>query len=280
MSVIGSMKWFCALAMFGFLANGAHADDKEKAKNDGNKAGVFGDDKAEAPEEEEGFGVGGEDKPQGGKKKVKKGEEDTADDKDATADKADPAKADDEKEEEAGKDDAFGKGQADDKEKRSKSLDPADLAADKDLAAYVKRLKRQFKKEEGYYLVTTLEQGIEADSAAAKDKDAPLVYKKYQTVKFEVLEGQEGAVSFLVDFLGKYSPPWEKKKKPARGKRDGGGPQAPPMPQRDFKVLGWFPEGDEGQKAADQARLLAQAAADEAARQLEERNKPVNKNVR
>lgn len=267
-------KWLGAISIVGVMCVGAQAADKNKVKGDGGKAGVF-DDGNDAPQEEE-FGVGNKDKPEGGKKKAPKGEK-VADDEPPPGDKPADAKEGD------GKEDGFGAGQAAKNEKKDKGLDPADLEADKDLAAYVKRLKKQFKKEDGYYLVTTIEMGMQPDPDAAKDKDAKLTYKKYRDVKFEVLDGQDSAIAFVVEFLGKYNPPWEKKAKgvkATRVKREAGDTPAPPLPQREFQVLSWFPASEQGLAQAEAARTAAQLALDEAARQQEERNKPANRNAR
>jgi hypothetical protein len=234
----------------------SRADDKEPAAK-----GVF-DDAEEA--KEVGFGEGNKAKVDADKKGKKAAVIKDEGDKAAGAEKPDDG--------EPGAV-GFGEGRAKAEEEKAKGLDPAELESNKDLAKFVKTLRRQFKREEAYYLIQTTEVGLAPEPQAAKGDQVAM--KPYMLANFEVLDGQEAAVARIVKYLGEYDPPWEKKQ-PAKGKR--GAPAAPAAlkPKRDWKLLAQFPPTKEGEAAAEDARNRKQQEYEFQLKAIEERNKPRN----
>lgn len=221
--------------------------------------GVFGD----AEEEKEvGFGEGNKAKEDANKKGKKAAENKDEDDK-----PTEEEKPDDDKPGAVG----FGEGRAKADEEKSKGLDPAELESNKDLAKFVKTLRRQFKKEDAYYLIQTTEVGLAPEPQAAKGDQVAM--KPYMLTNFEVLHGQEAAVARIVKYLGEYDPPWERKR-PAKGR--GGPPVAPAAlkPKREWKLLAQFPPTKEGEAAAEDARNRKQQEYEFHVKALEERNNP------
>lgn len=149
--------------------------------------------------------------------------------------------ADDESEEEAD-DEGFGSGRS---KSRSRKVAPLNLEGNKDKERFVRALRRQFRKKDAFYVVTTLEQGFEEDPKAPPEATGRAAYKPYERITFEVLGGQDEAVAFIVEFMGEYDPPWEKKnrRRTSRRSRDEApAPEGPPNPRRDWKILNAFPE--------------------------------------
>lgn len=150
------------------------------------------------------------------------------------------------------------------------SVDP-----DKDRARFVRSLTKRFKKDDGYYVVRLIEVGVRTEGeASGPAKDKNVAYKPYSTVSFEVLSGRDAAVARIVDYLGEYNPPWEKKSSASKASRDENARVALAAPQRDWQPVGWFPQSDEGGQAAEATRTRAQQAHDAQIQAIEDRNKP------
>ena len=269
------MPWLCwivgLMLVGGPVAQVAVADDPPA-----------GEEAAE--DDDSGFGAGRKAAEEKGKGKPKRG----ANKKDA--EKEDDAKKDDAKD---GGDEEMKKEDGDDKEdappakpaeegddfgagrenKKSNKIDPADLENDKDMAKYVKLVSKQFKKDEGYYVIATIEQGLEADKAAPADlkNKASAPFKPYERIEFQVLNGKDEAVGFVVKYMSEFEKPWEKRKKPK--KPTGGEIVTLPTPKRDFRALRMF----EDQADAEAFRNLQQQQRDAALARQEELNKPANR---
>jgi hypothetical protein len=149
--------------------------------------------------------------------------------------------------------------------------DESAVDTDKDRARFERALRKRFKKDDGYYVVRLVEVGQQEDAAQAQTaKDSNVAYKPYTSVTFEVLAGQDAAVTRLLDYLGEHNPPWQKKS--TSKSKASEATSAPRPPQRDWRAVAWFPESEEGAQTAEAARTQAQQAYDAEIKAIEDRN--------
>lgn len=215
----------------GIIAEGADKKKKPKGTDNKSKTGVF-DDSSE-PADDEMTADEKKNDPKGAK----------------TAAKGDVPK--DEADEDEG---GFGSGRKMSTAK-SKKLDDASLAGDKDKLRYVKALKKQFAEPNAFYLVQAMEQGVEEDKTGGDPQAGGQGgMKPYEKSEMHVLAGQEEAVGFVVEYMSEYGNPWEKKPKKEKGSRGKKDKQAadkagsePPKPIRDWKILGYYASSEEAE---------------------------------
>jgi hypothetical protein len=148
----------------------------------------------------------------------------------------------------------------------------ADADSNKDLAKFVRALRKRLKKDEGFYVLKMMEAGVVRDEAAGEARDSNVAYMPYSSTTFEVLGGRDAAIERIVEYLGEHNPPWEKKS--ARGKRGEASEAGPPAPRRDWQMVAWFPKTQEGLEQAEAARNQAQQSHDAQVKAIEDRNKP------
>lgn len=149
----------------------------------------------------------------------------------------------------------------------------ADAGENKELAKFVRVLRKRLKKEEGFYVLKMMEAGVVRDeSAGGEARDSNAAYKPYSTAAFEVLGGRDAAIDRIVEYLGEHNPPWEKK--PTKSKRGEAAEAGPPAPRRDWQMVAWFPKTAEGLEQAEAARNHAQQSHDAQVKAIEDRNKP------
>lgn len=142
---------------------------------------------------------------------------------------------------------------------------------DKEKQKFIRKLKSQFRKRDGFYVLATRERGFHPPAGDAQPNSRP---ESYETIEYLVLDGQVPAIEFVLEYLGEYNPPWEKKK--PRSSRDDAGDQANavPDPVRDYKMMQWFDEEEVAREFRTYQEQSLEQAKLEAARQLELRNGP------
>lgn len=162
----------------------------------------------------------------------------------------DDAKEADAKEESEG----FGSGRVS-KKRPAKTETPKVDGDDKEKAKFVRAVQKKFNEKKAVYLLRTLEQGYEKTDDEEKARAAGLNgYIPYERMEFEICEGQEEGVSFVLDFMTEFGNPWEKKPKPTgRKKKESPNPNEPPKPVRDWEILASFPDKLSAEAARDQA---------------------------
>lgn len=142
---------------------------------------------------------------------------------------------------------------------------------DRERAKLAKILEKRLGcKEEGYFVFQLTERKVkERDPDEEWEEEPPVAsnqrgrrpppFELVETSEFHVIDGRDKAVEFLVDYLSEYPPPDKK----SRTRRSKDAPLELPPPQRDFRFFRSFPEGAEGNQAAQYFRDQAKAHYEE-----------------
>ncbi|MBY0586822.1 hypothetical protein K2X85_06575 [bacterium] len=219
-------QFLVGLGLILFLSATHAADKPDKGKP--NK---------EAPTKEPKAGVF-DDLPESDDQEMKKADSKSADPKEGTKEDAD----------------GFGSGRA--SKKKPPKAEPKDAGTeDKERTKFQRAVQKKFTEKKAVYLLRTLEEGYEKAEDPAQAQAAGLNgYVPYRHVEFEICEGQEEGVTFVMDFVSKFGAPWEKKPKPTgRKKKEDANSNTPPKPVRDWEILGAFEDKITAEAARDQA---------------------------
>lgn len=179
------------------------------------------------------------------------------------------------KEESADDDQGFGAGRSSNKKKAPK-VDTKTFAEDKEKAKFLRALQKKFPEKEAVYLLRTVEQGYEKTDDPKEAEAAGLNgYVPYEEEKLEICEGQEEAVSFVLDFLTEYGEPWAKKPKPTgRKKKEEINPDEPPKPVRDWEIIDHYADKLTAESARTEYMNMQEQARLQAEQQQQQLNPP------
>jgi hypothetical protein len=158
----------------------------------------------------------------------------------------------DEKESTNEESEGFGAGRSGGKKKPTKTETKVSVE-DKEKAKYVRTVQRRFTEKQAVYLLRTIEQGYEKSNDP--QKAGPDGYAPYERVSFELCEGQEEGVAFVLEFMTKFGVPWEKKAKGSSRKKkekESAGIPERPQPVRDWEIVDMFPDKLSAEAARDQ----------------------------
>lgn len=147
--------------------------------------------------------------------------------------------------------------------KATASLTKDELAEKRYRDSLEKSLKKQLKKDDGYYVVLTEETVFRKFDPAAPPANPKSVlpggYVPDTTIEIQVLEGRETTMDFLLDYMSKFPPAASRSRSSRKGNKAAEQDSAPET-KRDYRVDNWFKNKDDAFTRQQQLQVIQDKA--------------------